>query len=67
MEVFVALEPELVLEPLPADADPHGAPVVFVVEELLEVAPLARRRQGAAGESGVREPGGHVRADSFPE
>ena len=49
MEVFVALEPELVLEPLPADADPGGAPVVLFVEELLEVAPDITCGEAAMG------------------
>ena len=45
MKVLVALEPELVLEPIPPDAHLLRAPIAAAVEELHEVGAGGRRRE----------------------
>ena len=59
MKVLIALQPELVLEPVPADAHLLRAPVFAAVEELHEVRAGGRRREtsnpAAAGEGGEEQ------------
>ena len=45
VKIIVALESQLVLQPLPSDTHFLRAPVVLVVEELHEVGAGSRRRE----------------------
>ena len=54
VEILVALEPELVFEPVPPDAYLLDAPVLAIVEELHEVGTSGRRRQHSSTAGKVR-------------